>query len=296
VTIYPPALAAHLAGDVTTVCHSWRLVRADGVSLGFTDHDRPLTVDGTVCKPDSGFGASEARRSLGLGVDTVDVEGALSSAEIDGDDISAGKFDGAIVETFLVNWAEPTQFARIRKSAVAKISWADGHFVAELQSAMRALDQPNGRHVVRACDAELGDARCGVGLDRPAYSATGTVTQTIAPDTVAASGLNGFADDWFTGGRLIWTSGASVGRNAPVRLHRIDGGAHRLTLQGGHEALPDAGSTFKVYAGCDRTFATCKAKFANPSNFRGFPHLPGNDDAYGYVTDDGEFDGGALVP
>jgi len=296
VTIYPPALAEHLAGDVTTICHCWRLVRADGVTLGFTDHDRPLTVDGTLCRPDSGFGASEARRSLGLGVDTVDVEGALSSAEIDGDEIRAGKFDGAIVETFLVNWAEPAQFARIRRSAVAKVSWADGHFVAELQSAMRALDRPNGRHIVRACDADLGDARCGVDLDAPAYSATGMVTDAVPPEGVIVSGLSGFADGWFTGGRLTWMSGASAGRMAPVRLHRIDAGMHRLTLQGGHEALPAPGDTFKLFAGCDKAFGTCKAKFANPSNFRGFPHLPGNDDAYGYVTDDGQFDGGALVP
>ena len=56
------------------------------------------------------------------------------------------------------------------------------------------------------------------------------------------------------------------------------------------------GDTFSVVAGCDKKFATCKAKFANALNFRGFPHLPGNDAAYGYVVDGGQFDGGPVVP
>lgn len=39
-------------------------------------------------------------------------------------------------------------------------------------------------------------------------------------------------------------------------------------------ALMRAGS---ITAGCDKQFATCQAKFANAVNFRGFPHMPGND-------------------
>ena len=56
------------------------------------------------------------------------------------------------------------------------------------------------------------------------------------------------------------------------------------------------GDQVRLVAGCDKTFATCKAKFANALNFRGFPHLPGNDAAYGYVVDGGRFDGGPVVP
>ena len=59
--------------------------------------------------------------------------------------------------------------------------------------------------------------------------------------------------------------------------------------------MPEPGDTFSVFAGCDKTFATCKAKFDNALNFRGFPHLPGNDAAYAYVVDGGRFDGGPLV-
>lgn len=125
-TIYPEALAEHLAREVTTACHCWRLTRADGVVSGFTDHDRPLTVDGTLFEPETGFSASEARDTLGLAVDTVDVEGALSSARISEADIAAGLYDGATVETLLVNWRRPQDFVVLRKATIGRITRSDG--------------------------------------------------------------------------------------------------------------------------------------------------------------------------
>jgi uncharacterized phage protein (TIGR02218 family) len=64
----------------------------------------------------------------------------------------------------------------------------------------------------------------------------------------------------------------------------------------GSSGLPEAGDAVVVTAGCDKSFSTCKAKFGNGLNFRGFPHLPGNDRAYEYVSEGAVFDGGALVP
>ena len=45
-----------------------------------------------------------------------------------------------------------------------------------------------------------------------------------------------------------------------------------------------AGDAFTLRAGCDKQFATCRAKFANAVNFRGFPHMPGDDFVLSYAT------------
>ena len=37
------------------------------------------------------------------------------------------------------------------------------------------------------------------------------------------------------------------------------------------------GDAFAVTAGCDKRLTTCRQTFANVANFRGFPHMPGND-------------------
>lgn len=58
----------------------------------------------------------------------------------------------------------------------------------------------------------------------------------------------------------------------------------------------EAGQGFVVTAGCDKTFATCKARFANHLNFRAFPHVLGTDFAYSYAAGEGRHDGGRIFP
>jgi uncharacterized phage protein (TIGR02218 family) len=296
VSVYPEALAEHLEGGATTVCHCWRLTRRDGTTKGFTDHDRPLTVDGTSFQPLTGFSATEARDTLGLAVDTVDIEGALSSDEIDEADIQAGRYDDATVETLLVNWAEPQQFARLRVATIGTITRRDGAFVAELKSRMHRLDQVNGRVVTRLCNAELGDGRCRFDLDQPAFSAAGSVLSVTTPEILRVSGLNGFQPGWFALGWIEWTSGAITGARSFVEVHTKVAGTVELALRPAEGPSAEVGDGFVISAGCDKAFATCKAKFSNALNFQGFPHLPGNDAAYGHVVDGAIFDGAPLVP
>lgn len=295
-TVYPQALVDHFSRDVTTICNCWRLTRADGNVTGYTDHDRTLVVAGTVFEPESGFSASEARDTLGLAVDTVDVEGALSSERIRDEDIAAGLYDGAKVETLLVNWRRPQDFVLTRTATIGKMTRSDERFVAELESLTHRLDQPNGRIVSRACDAELGDARCRFMLDQPGFRGNGAVQAVDAADKVRVSGLSGFDAGWFSFGTLEWLTGAHAGRVERIVDHHLSGSAALLVLQRNAGPVIQIGDTFLVTAGCDKSFATCKAKFHNALNFQGFPHLPGNDTAYSYVTDGGTFDGGPVVP
>lgn len=294
-TDLPHDFAAHLDGDVTSVCQCWRLTRRDGRVLGFTDHDRGLTCAGTPFAPRTGLTGSEATGSLGLSVDTVDVEGALFSLDIEEADIEAGLYDGAIVETLLVNWRDPAQFTLLRKAALGKLTRGDNSFVAELESMTRGLDRPNGRTVQRKCDAELGDARCGFDTGAEGFHGSGSVLAATGGGMVEVTGLETFAAKWFANGLLTWTSGPSKGRVERILDHQTAAEATRLTLwrEGPVEAGP--GDGFTVVAGCDKRFPTCRDKFANGANFRGFPHLPGNDAAYGYVSEDGNFDGGPVV-
>lgn len=295
-TTYPDDMLAHLEQEVTTLCHCWKLTRRDDVVLGFTDHDRTLVVDGVTYEPRSGFSASEARDTLGLAVDTVDVEGVLSSGGIAEEDVAAGRYDGARVATLLVNWRAPDQHAVIRAARIGRMTRADGKFVAELESPVAGLDRPAGRYVRRDCDAELGDARCGFDTGQPGFLAAGAVVAVEAPQVLSASGLGDHATGWFAGGVLTWTGGENAGLVARVAEHRVEGGVARLVLRDPDRHPPAAGDTFAVVTGCDKRFATCRAKFGNAGNFRGFPHLPGNDAAYGYVVEGGLFDGGPLVP
>lgn len=115
-----------------------------------------------------------------------------------------------------------------------------------------------------------------------------------APGIVLVSGLGSFEAGWFAFGEIAFTDGALEGRTLAVIEHAAQGGDVLLTLPAA-QVMPGPGDAFSIVAGCDKQFSTCKEKFANPVNFRGFPHLPGNDAAYAYVTEGMQFDGGALV-
>ena len=144
------------------------------------------------------------------------------------------------------------------------------------------LNQPVGRAFGYSCDADLGDARCTVNLADPAFTGTGTVAAVTDARRFTAIGPRPFANGWFSGGKLTWTTGANAGRAIEVKRHAISSGVVSLELwQAMSEAIA-AGDAFAVTAGCDKQFATCKAKFANAANFRGFPYMPGNDAVISY--------------
>lgn len=270
-------LAAHLASGTTTLAWCWRLTRADEVRLGFTDHDCDIVFDGTAFEAASGFTASEIKDSLGLATDNLDVDGALSSTTLGELDLAAGLYDGARIEIWRVNWSEPAQRVLMRAGTLGEVSRSGTAFTAEIRGLAQELQQPKGRLYQYACDADLGDARCGIDLTGPSYQATGTVIAAAGTRVLMAELSDAFAQDWFSRGRLTFTSGANVGRTQEIRRHGNDGTAATFELWQRFAHPIAAGDAFTVTAGCDKHFATCRAKFDNVPNFRGFPHIPGAD-------------------
>lgn len=273
----PAALAARLTGGASTLCHCWSLTRRDGAALGFTDHDRDLSFGGLVYAARTGLEAAEASAELGFTVGGGDVAGALTSAGIADEDVAGGLYDGASVETWLVDWSAPEARLLLDVATIGEIRRAGAGFVAELRGLMHRFDVEQGRLYRATCDADLGEPRCGVDLADPLWRTTGTVLAAPAPGRLAVTLAASFADGWFGGGRLVWTSGANAGLDADLRSHVRDAAEVRLDLWQPPPRAVAVGDAFALTAGCDKRFATCSEKFANATNFQGFPHMPGND-------------------
>lgn len=160
----PPAMAAAIEGGAATLCTAWILRRADGEVLGFTDHDRPLELEGVICEPASGWTAGASDGGLGLAPGQASAAGALSSEAITEADIGAGAYDAARVETWRVDWSAPETRLLLRRETVQRIVRAGEGFTAELEGPLAALRRVVGRAYDRGCDAQLGDVRCGVDL------------------------------------------------------------------------------------------------------------------------------------
>ena len=290
----PPDLQAHLDEGTTTLAWCWRITRADGVSFGFTDHDRSLSFDGTAFEPESGLTASEVRSGSDLSVDAQDAQGVLTSDRITETDILDGRWDNATVEVWRVNWTASAQRVLLRRGAIGQIRRGRLAFVAEVRSLAHVLGQTVGRTFQATCDAALGDVRCSIHAETPIYTGTGTVVALQRDRAFTTEGLQAYAAGWFSYGRIQWTSGANAGRQAEVLSHRLLDGVAILTLLEAPVRPIMETDAFTIQAGCDKSLATCRAKFANVANFRGFPHIPGQDAVLRYATKDGGHEGAVL--
>ncbi|MBU1176160.1 MAG: DUF2163 domain-containing protein [Alphaproteobacteria bacterium] len=290
-----PDFAAHLASGATTLCTCWRLARTDGIVLGFTDHDAALAFAGTDYLPASGGDGSEQAQKLGGATDTSELVALITSTAITDQDIRLGRYGGAIVETFRVNWRDVAQRHLMRRDRIGEIVLEDKAFRAELRSAQAALNCKQGRIYQALCGTSLGSAACGIALDNPAYRASGSVLGIAGTSRLRVAGLSGFDAGWFAFGRLAWSSGIKHGLIDTIAAHGRDANGDWLELDGEVGDWVAPGDGFVATAGCDRLFSTCRERFGNTVNFRGFPHVPGSDFVLTYPKQGEALDGAPLI-
>lgn len=290
-----PAMQEHLESGATTLCTCWRVQRRDGVVMGFTDHDRDLEFGGTIYAAETGLDGSACESNLGLATSGADVKGVLDAASISADDIHNGAYDNASVEQWRVNWADSEQRLLMDVAVIGEISHGVQAFTAELRSLAHEFDQERGRLYQSQCSADLADAQCGFAVSGPPFEITANVTQTLSPLEFLVD-ASGFDDGWFTGGRITFNDGDNAGRSLGLNASRQSGAELLVTLWNTPPAPVIAGVQVSLRAGCDKSFATCRSKFANHLNFRGFPHIPGDDLLMAHAGNTNlVMDGGSLI-
>ena len=291
---YSDAMKAHLEGGATTLARCFAVTRKDGLVLGFTDHDRDLGFDGITFRADSGLTAKAIQQATGLSVDNSEAFGALRSTAITEADILAGRYDGAEVRAWLVNWADPAVRVLQFRGTLGEIVRSGGAFTAELRGLSEALNQPVGLIYHARCSAVLGDGRCGFDLSQPGYAEERAVEVVEEGRVFRFAAMPGFEDRWFEKGRLVVLNGVAKGLVGSIKNDRVGGAGREVELWQGLGAVPAQGDMVRIEAGCDRRAETCRLKFNNFLNFRGFPHIPGEDWVMSYPVSSARNDGGSL--
>lgn len=148
--------------DLGRLCQAWIVTRADGVTLGFTDHDRDLVVDGVTCRAGGGWSPGASETAAGYAPGQGAALGVLDDAGITEADLAAGLYDGARVAALRVDWSAPSRLARLWTATISALSREGQAFKATLAGPLADLERVAGRTFTRLCDARLGDARCGI--------------------------------------------------------------------------------------------------------------------------------------
>lgn len=288
------ALLAHLQTGATHVCTCWSVTRQDGIVMGFTDHDRPLTFEGTTFAPESGLSARALASSTGLSVDNSEAVGVLSADAITEADILAGRYDGANVLTWTVCWDDVAVRQLRFRGTLGEITRSAGGFQAELLGLTEALNQPQGRAYLKSCSAVLGDGQCRFAVGQPAYQLNHVVDADSSPQSFSLAGIEGFHAGWFEHGLLEVRSGAANGLQGLIKSDVGTGTARRVTLWAPISAPIAVGDAIRLTAGCDKRAETCRQKFDNFINFQGFPDIPGDDWLVSVPRSDQPSSGGSL--
>jgi uncharacterized phage protein (TIGR02218 family) len=257
------------AQPLETVATWWRILRRDGVTLGFITHDHDVWFDGVRHRASPGMMPSAIRRSADFQPDSAEVQGAITDEAISAQDLALGRFDGARVMIGLVDWVT-LETREIYRGAIGEVSDQAGTFSAQLQSRKAELARDPVPRTSPSCRAEFCGRGCTLSAARFTHEGVVTARNAMA-NAVAVTTSAAPAD--LVGGNLRWLDGAYAGITAGI----VAVGADGLVLDTPIDLAVVSGARVLLREGCDRTLATCAARFGNAVNFQAEPFVPGND-------------------
>lgn len=247
----------------------WRVDRRDGVTLGFTGHDRDLWFDGVLHRAAPGMIPSAIRRNAGFSPDSAEVEGVLAHDCIAAVDLAAGRFDGAAVAIGVVDW-ETRDRAVLYRGEIGAVFEEAGRFSAELRSAKALLEADTVPRTSPTCRARFCGPGCTLSAERFTHEA---VLVSVDLDTNRASFTGGPPFAPMRDGSLRWLDGPHAGLTMEV----VAADAEGLVLDRALDPALEPGLRAVLREGCDHTLQTCHTRFGNAANFQGEPFVPGND-------------------
>lgn len=273
-----------MASHLSTLAYLVKMTRKDGVILSVTDHDVDITYSGTTYKSTIGANASSVEVTSQLNVDNLEITGFLSLIGISEAQVAAGLWDFCAVQVRRVNWTDLTMGDdKVKAGWIGEISLGRDAYMSEIRGLTQKLHQTIGEVYSPSCKADLFDARCKLVATVGVWQFTGVAVTTVigAQRNWTSSALTQVAD-FFTAGKVVWTSGANNGLSKEIKAHATSG---NIFLQEPMPYVIAVGDTYTIFAGCQKRFTEdCVGKFDNRTspgslsyNHRGFPFLPGED-------------------
>ncbi len=258
---------AWLTAPVVPLAWCWRIERRDGIMLGLTTHDRDLVIGSLVYRAAPGIRPSAIRQVMGLDGDRMDIEGALTADALSAAELASGRWNGARLVLLVADWEDAgARHCMIAEGRLGEVAVQGRAFSAELRGGSDWLEQPVVPVTAAGCRATLGDPRCGVPM--AGLTVRRMITAAMGQTVTVADAPAGLVH-----GRLRWLNGGLRGQNVVI----VGQAAGALTLADPVPADVVAGMAVEVVVGCDKRAVTCAERFANMTNFRGEPHLPGTD-------------------
>lgn len=269
------SLIAHMAGSTLTMCVCAHIVSPlDSSVVAMTSYSSDLTnvpgYPGVTFKSTTGVTASKVEHPSDITPWNMEADLFLVAAGITEADALAGKWSNAAVTVFVTNYEALNMGQLQSKGKLSEFRQMGQVLVTEIRGLNQALGQQIGRVTRPECDADFGDARCGLDLSALGFIKTGSLTgvtsQLVFTDTGRSEGV-----EYFNNGKFLFTSGSNSGYE--FQVDNWNSSTKTFTLRTAAPYLPVIGNTYSAKRGCQKRDTDCIG-FSNISNFRGFPTIP----------------------
>lgn len=272
-------MISYLANDITSLQLCWEIRRTDGVSLYYTEYDNDVIINGnTYKKRNAGIGQSlkfqDALKGNNSNIDMI-----LNDDSITINDLYSFKYDNAEIYVSIIHPDNPDDQVKLVYGKLGNTKINQDKATIEFQSISILLDKNIGRKYTYDCDAELFDSYCSANQTGHIFNnQSPTGIDPTKPFTVFTDTNLNKENDWFTNAYIKWLTGNNKGIETKVKSYKND----IITLSLGMPFEIDVNDTYLIYSGCDKSFTTCKEKFSNVRNYKGFPYIPNADEMVKY--------------
>jgi uncharacterized phage protein (TIGR02218 family) len=265
-------LKKSLADSSPEMVRCFKIKSKDGDIIAFSEHHSPLELEGIVYRSScSSEENSESRAFSDMTGSSCGIVAIFDGAAIEKDEVFLGKFDGAVVNIFMVNYNH-LEYGSINiiSGFIDSLEISGEKIYFNIAGIMSILEKTVGDVYSPLCRAKFCDKKCSLAIQN--YTFYGAIA-TVASDTEFHSEDNAIKSknrDYFKYGFISFESGKNTGVSIEVKQSYLGD----IVLNMSPPRVMEVGNQFKLVSGCDKKFSSCIERFENAINFRGEPNLP----------------------
>lgn len=275
----------HISLNVTQICHCLKLQKGD-VSLYLTNHDRVFAFLAETYLADEYLEIQPVKFSQNLADDRFEISTYINADLLSYELIEADFLNQAGFYLYQVNWHKPDEYNLLKTGVVGDILIDKAEIKLSLHGIAKPLEYRYGRLLQEKCDAQFGDNRCSINANLSAYNVSGQVSLVKSAHAFEVTLPSGVDNAYFSNGHLQWQTGDNVNLGTQklriVRQFKQSDTQHLIELHHAAKQPIEVSDQLKLTIGCDKSFTTCRDKFANSAGFRGFAQMPGKDFKFAY--------------
>ncbi len=264
-----------ITSNVTTIAYCWLIKLKNGAQYGFTDYSHEISFDNVVFDPRGIIKNSAIQSDTSIAADNFEIHGMIDHAVITKEDVLSGLYDQAYVEFSAVDYLYPENRAILKSGYVNQIRIVDDKFYFNIVGLIDRAKCTVSKCYSETCRAKFADVECGV--DKNSHLIKGVIAQIISQDKVKVK----FTDESSKYRGLFHNAKMDISSGAGEVKMIVSGFNNNIATF--YQNIPEdikQGDSFVLYPECNKSFQACVEIFNNAINFRGEPHVPGQDEIY----------------